>query len=598
MGIRAFAAVNAALVVTLAMVVGSTRLLGATTRVPALLPFAFGLAALGAILVAGALDADQRRRFLARHLILYAVVPLGFLIAQLEPASDGRRWAIAYVLLAFSFAVHALVTLWQVAPRLADGRAARILAGVVLTAQAILVPYFALRIMPEADEPHYLIIAQSLAYDGDLDLRNDYEVARYGSFYPGRLRDTHAIEVGPKLYPIRDLGLPVAAALPFRIAGRPGVLVLLAAVTALLVAQICLLLRDLHFTPRLALTATALGALTHPLVTYATQIYPEVFVALAGVSAVRLARRGTAIRPREAALALACLATMPWFTTRAWFYAGGLGLCLLVFAVLAVARSEAGLRGRVLRSFAVAAVPGSALIGMLLAVNWMLFGLAIPGAGFYLVSDQQVVLSGKPLIGAIGLLFGRVFGLLPRSAIYLLAFLGAGVLVARRHTAGPIVAMLGTGWLIHFAFIASLEHWHSDWSPAGRNLVASLPFLIAATAAGLDTLLRARGWHRLLLVPVGGVVGWSALVALLYTAIPAIRYNLPDALRATGATGKLWLLIQETLGGIDIGRALPSTVQPSASLGLLSVIWLGIALALALFGWRESRRWRDLSETL
>ncbi|MDO8506922.1 MAG: hypothetical protein Q7S41_04845, partial [Candidatus Limnocylindria bacterium] len=338
-GIRAFVAANAALVVALAIVVGSTRLLGATTRVPALLPFAFGLAALGALLVAGALDADRRRRFLACHLILYAVVPLGFLLAQMDPASGGRRWAIAYVLLAFSFAAHTLVALWRVAAQLADGRAARILAGVVLTAQAILVPYLALRIMPEADEPHYLIIAQSIAYDGDLDLRNDYEFARYSSFYPGRLRETHAIEVGPKLYPIRDLGLPLVAALPFRIAGRPGVLLLLVAVTALLVVQIYLLLRDLRFTPRLALTATALGALTHPLVTYATQIYPEVFVALAGVTAVRLAHRGATIRPREAALALACLATMPWFTTRAWFYAGGLGLCLVAFVILAVVRS-------------------------------------------------------------------------------------------------------------------------------------------------------------------------------------------------------------------------------------------------------------------
>ena len=43
------------------------------------------------------------------------------------------------------------------------------------------------------DEPHYLIIANSLIEDGDVDLTNDYDEARHQAFYPGSLEPRHAI---------------------------------------------------------------------------------------------------------------------------------------------------------------------------------------------------------------------------------------------------------------------------------------------------------------------------------------------------------------------------------------------------------------------
>src|SRR5207253_7301939 len=123
--------------------------------------------------------------------------------------------------------------------------------------------------------------------------------------------DRHIIEVGDAQYPIRDLGLPLIATLPFAVAGRTGVLVLLCFIGAALVAQLYLLCRDLGIAHRAALLAVAGAALTHPLLTYTTQIYPELPAALAFVTAARLLRRGRATTAIDLALASACIGVLP-----------------------------------------------------------------------------------------------------------------------------------------------------------------------------------------------------------------------------------------------------------------------------------------------
>ena len=59
------------------------------------------------------------------------------------------------------------------------------------------------------DEPHYLAIAHSLAFDGDLDVRNNYgplePLVAGGNLLP----EDHAREAGGALRPVHDVGLPL-----------------------------------------------------------------------------------------------------------------------------------------------------------------------------------------------------------------------------------------------------------------------------------------------------------------------------------------------------------------------------------------------------
>ncbi|MEK7861461.1 MAG: hypothetical protein AAB284_08920, partial [Chloroflexota bacterium] len=229
------------------------------------LPLALALATLGTAFVAARLPHRERQPFLYRHFLLYLASPFVLLFLH---ASDGRalngQLGAIYLLAGIAFAVHALHGLWQVVDDLRDRTVVLRLAAIALVVYLVLLPYHR-AVMPTAsDEPHYLLITQSLLYDRDLDLRNDYEGDRYSAFYPARLPDMHGVEVGRAVYPIRDLALPLLSVLPFAVAGRLGVLALMCLVGAALAFQLYMLLRDLRFAPRVAFLAVATTTLTHP----------------------------------------------------------------------------------------------------------------------------------------------------------------------------------------------------------------------------------------------------------------------------------------------------------------------------------------------
>src|SRR4029077_2888266 len=97
-----------------------------------------------------------------------------------------------------------------------------------------------------------------------------------------------------------------------------------------------LLMRELDTPPRVALVATGLVALLHPVLTYASaEVEPELFAALLFVIAVRALRRGTRSSARALAIASACAGLIGIFTTRGWFLSVGIGLCVAAFALAA-----------------------------------------------------------------------------------------------------------------------------------------------------------------------------------------------------------------------------------------------------------------------
>ena len=67
------------------------------------------------------------------------------------------------------------------------------------------------------DEPHYMMIAHSLAFDADLDLANNYREATLigaGTLVP----EAHALEREGRLRPVHDIGMPLALAPAVRLA--------------------------------------------------------------------------------------------------------------------------------------------------------------------------------------------------------------------------------------------------------------------------------------------------------------------------------------------------------------------------------------------
>src|SRR6185436_16046534 len=213
-----------------------------------------------------------------------------------------------------------------------------------------------------------------------------------------------------------------------------------------------------------------------------------------------------------------------------------------------------------------AALPFFALLGALAFVNWQLFGKFMPGAAYYLVSDQQQVLTFAPQVGTLGLLFDRTFGLIPRAPIYLLAALGV-VPLWRRGASVPLVALL-LGWLAAFIFIASIAYWWADGAPPSRYILAGLPFFAVLLAGGLERLesLRAVAWRAVAWRALAaGLAAFSLFIAYVYAVLPNIGYDLAVDIRLTERDGQLFEFVGRLVRP-DPAAAFPSIVRATPSI--------------------------------
>jgi hypothetical protein len=538
--------------------------------------FALVAAAVVTALVAALLPETRRPSFLRRHFAIYTVTPvLLFLLSRAGGVTTQHLGAV-YLLAVAAWTAHATLGLWHVVANLPDRRAALTLAAVLLVPYFALLPYHNSWMPTASDEPHYLIIMQSLVDDRDLDLTNNYDSESYREFYPDRLEFRHVIQVGPWQYPIRDLGLPLIGALPFAAGGRAGVVALMGLVAAALAAQLYLACRDLRIAHRPAFIGTALACLTHPIFSYTTQIYPELLAALAFVSAARLVRAGRGATPLALAGAAACIGVLPWLSTRAALIALGVGL-VVAFCALRP-RAPASLAQRTVR-VAAAALPFFALLAGLSFLNWQLFGKFMPGAAYYLVSDQQQVLTFAPQVGTLGLLFDRTFGLVPRAPVYLIAALGVVPLWRRGPTTSLVALFLG--WLIAFLFISSIAYWWADGAPASRYILAGLPFFAVLLAAGLERTgsLGSVSWHTFVAV----LAAVSLFIAYVFAVLPNIWYDLAVDIRLGERDGQLFEFIGRLVRP-NPAAAFPSIVRGTPLDLALGVVWLALLIALLMTG--------------
>jgi hypothetical protein len=581
--LAAFAAASAVALVVTFMAISQSWLADvddvARSLVTRWLPFAFVVATLLSALVAIHLDAAPRQSFLIRHFAFYLTLPALLLFLRLGPVSNGELGVI-YIGIAFAVALHALTGVWSALDHLSDRRVALLLGASLLAVGLVVLPYERTVVPTASDEPHYLIVTQSLVLDHDLDLANDYAGTRYFEFYPEKLPDIHGIVVGNAIYSIRDLGLPLLSVVPFAIAGRTGVLAMLCLVGGLLAVQLFLMLRDLRFEQRVAFLTVAATAFVHPILTYTTQIYPDLIAAVVFVTAARLLRHGMLAPTRELLLASALTGTLPWLSTRAWFVAVGLGLVIAYCALRP--------RRDLVRRIAAGALPFAALVLALSYVNWREFGLFLPSAGYFLLRDYQPVLVYTPWVGATGLLFDGAFGLIPRAAVYLLAFLGVAALWRRaREGHGAEIAALAIPWTLSFLYIASIAYWYADGGPASRYLLATLPFLVAAVAGGVETTFAAPRGRDVLVGITAALGAWSAFVTYVLAVLPELRYDYAPDIRA-GALARLWLFLGRIIRP-DPESFFPVMLRLDAEGLALALVWVAITVALVVIGARVRR---------
>ena len=418
-------------------------------------------------------------------------------------------------------------------------------------------------VIPGGDEPHYLVITQSLLYDGDLQIENNHARGDYHAYFAGELRpDVIRRGRNGQVYSIHAPGVSALVAPAFALGGYPAAVAFLVLVSAAAIALAWWLAARVTGSATAALFGVASVALSAPYLLHTFTVYPD-----GPASAVVLTGFWALLRTdwektdggwRRWFLHGLALALLPWMHTRFAVLAGTLGGLVLVRLARTTNASGKGV------AFLIAPA--------LSAFAWVAFFVVVYGTPDPSAPYGGSIQSAFAYVpdGAGGLLFDQGFGLLATAPVLLFAF--AGFTRARR---------LALEWLIvaipYLLAVTSFAMWWAGWAAPARFFVpVLLPLAIPAACAWQaigDRATRATAVAALV------VTCWITIVLVTGGGGRLAFHTRNEA----GATAAPWLEWADPL--VDLSSGLPAFVPLPAGTGLSSRVTAAKTGFVAVLPW-------------
>jgi hypothetical protein len=415
--------------------------------------------------------------------------------------------------------------------------------------------------IPGGDEPHYLVITQSLLHDRDLDVENNYARGDYREYYGGplspdfRVRGRHG-----ELFSIHAPGIPALVLPAFAVGGYQAVVAFLVLVSAAACALAWWMAWRATSSHSAAWFGWAVVVCAAPFLLESFTVYPDAPGAAIVLTAFwALWRIDAGETPGNGAWLLhgAALAALPWMHTRFALLAVVLGL-LVVF--------------RLLRTANASRVPAFLAVPMLSAAGWMaaayaMYGTPNPAAAYGGQSDTALAFLPN---GLGGLLFDQGFGVIATAPALAIAL--AGLPRARRFAVEWSVTAI-----FYASAVGSYAMWWAGTSGPARFLVPLLlPLSVPAAAAWQSA--RSRG-ARVVMILALAVTAWMAAVL----AAGAGGFLAYHSRNVYGMTPAPWLRWANAL--VDLSQALPAFVPLPAGTPL------GARMAAARAGFAATAPW-------
>lgn len=402
-----------------------------------------------------------------------------------------------------------------------------------------------LRTPIDGDEPFYLLMTESLAHDGDLDLANQYRDLAHSA--TGRT-DLAPFADDPKgahgeQYSRHEPFLPLLLIPGFALGGLYGAVATIALFGVLLVRSTFRWMEDEGIPDAAARAVFPFFAFAPPVLFYATRIWPEVPAAFFFVEALRGMRDARMKRWLPALLGLVLL--------KLRFVLVAIGLLVGQAAGLPGHRPLAGARR-------LAVIVGILIVPLL--IMWILTGSAtsVHSWGEILPAPGQ-----RYVTGFFGLLTDGMSGIPFQAPFYLF-----GLFAITRWRAMPRGFRMGVlAGALYVLYLLPRPEWYGGWAPPLRYLVFLMPVLALGAASV---------WDRISPGAIAVVSAWTIGLVIHGVTYPWRLFHEATGENAVGE----WLSVQYHA---DFSRLFPSFIRMNAAawIGVL-----GVAVVLALIAVR------------
>lgn len=432
-------------------------------------------------------------------------------------------------------------------------------AGVLFSLLAVTSWWLVRPRLPAGDEPHYLVITQSLLRDGDLRIENNHRDEQYLEYYDAALKpDFMRRGTDRQIYSIHAPGVSALVLPAFAVGGYPAAVTAVVGIGALGMATLWRLAFLLSGVAGAAWIAVAAVATAAPVLLHAFTIYPDPVggaLTLSGVSAlVALDTGARRVRGRAWLATGAALALLPWLHTRFALIAGVLGVAL----ALRLWRQGAH-RADLARLLTVPIASAVAWFAYFYAI----YGTANPAAPYGARPEGGLAFIPS---GLAGLLVDQQFGLFATAPVLVTACAGLVMLAReRRRLTVELLAVV----VPYTVVAASYPMWWGGYSAPARFVVALVP--MAALPIGV---LWARGGVATRAV-IGVLLAISAALTATFVGVDRGAFVL------SGRDGYAPLL-DWLSRSVDLTLALPSVHRDGMTLALEdAAVWLMTTLVVA-----------------
>lgn len=419
---------------------------------------------------------------------------------------------------------------------------------------------------PDGDEPHYLIIIQSILQDRGLKIENNHRQRDYDA-YLNRSIKPDFLKRGKdgQIYSIHAPGLPVLVAPAFALFGYRGALIELVLLSAAGTALVWLIAWRLTGDAAASWFGWAAVALSVPFFFHASAIFPDGPGAVLALFAVLPLVDARAREPRYLVIVGAALAVLPWLSSR-FIVLAGMAAVVIALRLIAHESGPAARTGRASRLAAFSICPVMSAVAFF-SFYQVIYGTPNPSV-VYGGAPSMSLTAGTLVRGVPGLFFDQQFGLIPNAPVYLCAFAGIVVMLWR----GPRRLALELIFITvpYFLLAASFTSWWGGTTPPARYFVPITPLLA----------LPAAFWFAMAGSVAMRTVNLSALVASLLMTVTMASvdrggfvFNFRDGMSRVA----LWLS-----PAVDLTKALPSLFQNPPSIVLLQTAVWAAALAFAV----------------